>query len=168
MTYDHCAYLGLGANLGDRAANLREAVGRLDGSGSCVVMAVSSLYATSPVGIEDQPEFLNAVIRVDTTLSPGDLLDLCGSIENDMGRKRTIRWGPRVIDIDILIYDNVACNNERLTIPHPRMMERAFVLAPLAEIAPDVELVGGISAADAAGRIDGAGVRRVQDESWSR
>ena len=160
------AYLGLGANLGDRAANMRDALKRIDGD-ACRVTAISSLYAAAPVGVEDQPEFLNAVVQIETALPPTDLLALCGSIELEMGRERTIRWGPRVMDIDILLYNDVTLESEDLTIPHPRMMERAFVLAPLAEIAPDVELPGGVSAAEAAGSIDRSGVRVIQDRSWS-
>lgn len=146
---------------------MREAVKRIDGGG-CRVTAVSSLYGTSPVGVEDQPDFLNAVIEVETALSPDELLDLCASIEREMGRERTIRWGPRVIDMDILLYDDLALDSEGLTIPHPRMMERAFVLVPLAEIAPDVGLPGGVSAAEAAGRVDVSGVWVIQDQSWSK
>ena len=161
------AYLALGANVGDRRANLRAALRLLD-AGGCRVTKASSLYSTRPVGVEDQPDFLNAVIEVSTTLSPVDLLDLCNAIENEMGRQRTIRWGPRVIDIDILLYEGAAVDSDGLTIPHPRMMERSFVLVPLAEIAPDALVPGGMTAREAADSVGRDGIELFEDESWSK
>lgn len=160
------AYLALGANIGDREASLREAVRRLRESG-CKVTAASSLYLTRPVGVLDQPDFLNAVIRVQTTLTPHGLLKLCVSIEETLGRERTIRWGPRVIDIDILIYEGIALDDPELVLPHPRMIERAFVLVPLAEIAPELEVAEGLSARQAADRVDRSGVELAGNGSWS-
>jgi 2-amino-4-hydroxy-6-hydroxymethyldihydropteridine diphosphokinase len=160
------AYLALGANIGDREANLREAVRRLRESG-CKVTAVSSLYLTKPVGVLDQPDFINAVIGTETALAPHDLLRLCRSIEETLGRERTIRWGPRVIDIDILLYEGAVVDEPELVLPHPRMLERAFVLVPLAEIAPELELVEGLTARQAADRIDRSGVELAGDASWS-
>lgn len=147
------AYISLGANIGDTHGNLREAIRLLDEDLSCAVTAVSSFYETKPVGLEDQPDFLNAVIAIQTSLDPDQLLDLCHSIEAKMGRVRTIRWGPRVIDIDIIVYEGVEMSRDDLIIPHPRMMERGFVLIPLAEIAPDLKLPNGMTAKEAAAQI---------------
>lgn len=163
---EQTAYLALGANIGDREENLRGAVNMLR-MGGCDVIAVSSLYLTKPVDLIDQPDFLNAVICIKTALNSRDLLDMCRKIEQALGRERTIRWGPRVIDIDILLYEGVVVNEKDLVIPHPRMLERAFVMVPLAEIAPDIEVAKGLSARDAALRIDQTGVERTRDASWS-
>lgn len=163
---EHTVYLALGANIGDREENLRAAVRLLRESG-CDVTAVSSMYLTKPVGVTDQPDFLNAVIGVRTALGPLDVLRVCGRVEERLGRERTIRWGPRVIDIDILLYEGAAVDEEGLVVPHPRMLERAFVLIPLAEIAPDVEVAEGVTAREAAGRIDRSGVELAGDASWS-
>ncbi len=128
-------YLALGANLGDREQNLRVALSRL---GAFVhITRVSSLYETEPWGVQDQPWFLNQVAAGTTDLSPVDLLRRVKKIEIEMGRAEGIRFGPRPIDIDILFYDHVIQLSPALTIPHPRLHERAFVLVPLAEIAPD-------------------------------
>ncbi len=152
------AYLGLGANLGDRLANLREAVRMLDEHPSCRVTACSSIYETDPVGPVDQPDFLNAVIATETDLRPEELLDLVHSIENKLGRVRTIKWGPRVIDIDILLYGQLEIEADGLTLPHPELMKRAFVLVPFAEIAPGAR-IGGTEARQAAAEIDKTGMR---------
>ncbi len=156
---EETAYLGLGSNEGDRVANIREAIRRLENGGSCRVIDCSSVYETKPVGIIEQPDFLNAVVRVTTSLTPLALLDYCQAIEHSMGRVRTMRWGPRVIDIDILLYGRESLCTERLVIPHPEMLKRAFVLVPLSEIAPSIELTPGITATEAAERLDRAGVR---------
>lgn len=137
------AFLGLGSNLGDRKSNIREALDRLSRNSDIRVKRVSSLYETAPVGVLDQPDFVNAVAAVETNLEPLELLRAVLDVEASMGRVRNSRWGPRVIDIDVLLYDNVRMCTSELTIPHPRMMERAFVIAPLAEIAPDLDLPDG-------------------------
>jgi 2-amino-4-hydroxy-6-hydroxymethyldihydropteridine diphosphokinase len=155
------AYLGVGANLQDKVANVHKAIMMVDAQEGCAVSAASSIYITKPVGLEDQPDFANAVVEIRTTLGPYELLELCNRVEDEMERERTIRWGPRVIDMDILLYEDVNIDEERLTVPHPRMMERAFVLVPLAEIAPDLELPGGITAHEAAERIDRAGIIEI-------
>lgn len=152
------AYLGLGANLGDRLANLREAVRMLGEHPSCSVIARSSIYETDPVGPVDQPDFLNAVIAIETELSPEELLELVHNTENGLGRERTIKWGPRVIDIDILVYGQLEMQADGLKLPHPELMKRAFVLVPFSEIAPDVE-IKGIRARLAAEEIDRSGIR---------
>jgi 2-amino-4-hydroxy-6-hydroxymethyldihydropteridine diphosphokinase len=129
------AYLGIGGNLGDRRANLLAAVALL--RRSFEVFAVSSLYETDPVGYQDQRPFLNAALGMETLLPPRELLGVLLGVERDLGRERTFRNAPRTVDIDILLYGDLALDEDELTIPHPRMTERAFVLAPLAEIAPD-------------------------------
>jgi GTP cyclohydrolase-4 len=130
------AYLGLGSNLGDRKNNLAVALELL--MSNLVAEQVSSLYETEPVGYKKQPLFLNAVCRISTELSPEKLLHLAKKIETELGRTPSFPNAPRPIDIDILLYGNEVINNKELTVPHPRLTERAFVLVPLAEIAPDL------------------------------
>jgi 2-amino-4-hydroxy-6-hydroxymethyldihydropteridine diphosphokinase len=130
------AYIALGANLGDRDATLRKAVRRLASLGE--VVAVSSLYETDPVGYADQPQFLNAVLRIETDLSPNELMRALLTVEQEMGRLRTFRNAPRPLDLDLLMVDDVVVESPELTLPHPRLHERAFVLIPLAEIAPSL------------------------------
>ncbi|MGB9723302.1 MAG: 2-amino-4-hydroxy-6-hydroxymethyldihydropteridine diphosphokinase [Chloroflexia bacterium] len=129
-------YLGLGSNLGDRLANLRQALTRLAEVAS--IEAVSSVYETAPWGVRDQPRFLNAACRARTSLPPERLLEELQRIEQALGRRRGERWGPRTIDLDILFYDGQVLDTPELTLPHPLLHERAFVLVPLAEIAPEV------------------------------
>lgn len=136
------AALGLGSNLGDRQAHLAGAVRALDVMEGVSVSAVSSLWETPPWGIEDQPHFLNACVLIETSLSPIAVLDACLAIERDHGRERALRWGPRTLDMDVLYYDEIEMSEERLILPHPRMLLRSFVLAPLAEIAPG-KIIGG-------------------------
>ena len=130
------AYIGLGANLGDREATLREAVRRLAALGA--IAAVSSLYETEPVGYRDQPPFLNAVVALETACSPGALMAELLAIEREFGRVRSFANAPRTLDLDLLLVDDLLLETRELTLPHPRLHERAFVLAPLAEIAPTV------------------------------
>lgn len=130
------AYLGLGSNLGDRKENLARALRLL--SQQVVVERLSSIYETEPVGYKNQPLFLNVVCRISTRLHPVRLLQLAKEIEARLGRVTSFPNAPRIIDIDILLYGNKILNSEELTIPHPRLTERAFVLVPLAEIAPDL------------------------------
>jgi dihydrofolate synthase/folylpolyglutamate synthase len=154
------AFLALGSNLGDRAANLAEAVRRLSASPQIRVVAASSLYESAAVGYTAQPDFLNAVVRIATPCAPHELLALCLRIESELGRVRRERWGPRPIDIDVLLYDEVVLDEPALTIPHPRMRERNFVLTPLAEIAPTLTL-GGEPIVALAARLDASGLRKV-------
>ncbi|MGC9291621.1 MAG: 2-amino-4-hydroxy-6-hydroxymethyldihydropteridine diphosphokinase [Acidobacteriaceae bacterium] len=130
------AFIGLGANLGDRLANLQAAVRALAGHGT--VRAVSSLYATAPVGVEEQPEFLNAALQLDTALTPEALLGALLAIERSLGRDRSQSppKGPRTLDLDLLFYGDRVLGVPGLTLPHPSLHQRRFVLAPLAEIAP--------------------------------
>ena len=130
------AYLGLGSNLGDRKQNLAQALELL--SKNVVIEKVSSIYETEPVGYREQPLFLNAVCRISTELSPAKLLRLAKKIEAKSGRVSSFPNAPRPIDIDILFYDNEVLDDKKLTIPHPRLVGRAFVLVPLAEIASDL------------------------------
>jgi 2-amino-4-hydroxy-6-hydroxymethyldihydropteridine diphosphokinase len=132
----HLSYLSIGSNLGDRAKNLGTAIVLLAPKIQPVLQ--SSIYQTEPWGYSDQPSFLNQVIKVETTLEPLDLLIYLKEIESQMGRQETFRFGPRLIDLDILFYDELILDTPKLTIPHPRLYERAFILIPLAEIAPDL------------------------------
>src|SRR5262245_10369715 len=140
------AFIGLGANLGERERTLRTAIRRLAELGE--VAAVSSLYETEPVGYLDQPPFLNAVVRLETRLTPTELVRGLLAIEQDLGRRRTFRNAPRAIDLDLLLMDDLVVDSPLLTLPHPRLHERSFVLVPLAEIAPGVK--HPLFAADAA------------------
>jgi len=130
------SYLSLGSNLGDREANIASALKML--GQETQILKVSSLYETEPVGYKDQPWFLNCVCAMETELSPQALLKFAKAIERNLGRERTIRFGPRAIDIDILFYDGLILDSSDLVIPHPRLAERAFVLVPLKEIAPNL------------------------------
>ena len=128
------AYLGMGTNIGDREKNLRAAIDALTHLPKTQVEAISSVYETAPVGYLDQADFLNLCVRIQTGLSPHALLGACLGIEAAMGRERPFKNAPRVLDIDLLLYEGVQLATEELTLPHARMGERAFVLAPLAEI----------------------------------
>ena len=131
------AYLGLGGNLGDRLAALTEALALLDATPGMRQVSCSSVYETEPWGVTDQPSFLNLAAGFETTLSPPDLLAACKKVESQVGRTASYRWGPRLIDVDILLYGDAVVNlsTPDLQIPHARLAERAFVLVPLAEIA---------------------------------
>jgi 2-amino-4-hydroxy-6-hydroxymethyldihydropteridine diphosphokinase len=154
------AYLGLGGNLGDPAKSMGAALRMLDADPLSRVVAVSSLYRTPPWGKTDQPDFLNATAEVLTSHSPRELLDLCLEAEQRLKRVRQERWGPRLIDIDILIFGDKAVHEHGLEIPHPRMLERAFVLAPLAEIAPDL-MVDGQTLSNHLAILDTTGITRL-------
>lgn len=135
------AYIALGANVGDRAGALRQAVEKLRGVEGVTVLAVSELLETLPVGgPEYQPAYLNGAVEIETALSPYALLEVVAGIESQLGRNRQVeqRWGPRTCDLDILLMGECVIDTDELTIPHPRMAERAFVLRPLVDIAPDV------------------------------
>jgi 2-amino-4-hydroxy-6-hydroxymethyldihydropteridine diphosphokinase len=128
-------YIGIGSNLGDREKNCARAIELLRGKGITITKK-SSLYETEPWGIKDQPEFMNMAIAIETDLNPHELLALLQKVEVQIGRKKSYQWGPRLIDLDILLYDNIVIDEESLKIPHPLMHERDFVLRPLREIAP--------------------------------
>ncbi|MFT3868123.1 MAG: 2-amino-4-hydroxy-6-hydroxymethyldihydropteridine diphosphokinase [Nibricoccus sp.] len=154
------AYLALGGNLGDRREYLSAAVRALNSEPGLRVEKISSVYETAPVGVVDQPNFYNLVIEIATTLTPHELLAHCLAIEKKLGRVRAERWGPRTIDLDVLWYENVALEDSSLTLPHPRMKERAFVLVPLAEIAPAL-LLEGMSVEQLATRLDQSGLIKL-------
>ena len=129
-------YIGIGSNLGNREENCLRALALLSVRG-IIIRKRSSLYETEPWGVEDQPKFINMAAEVETELGPGKLLEAVKSVEEEMGRKEGYRWGPRLIDLDIIFYDDLVMDSPDLKIPHPLMHERKFVLMPLAEIAPD-------------------------------
>jgi 2-amino-4-hydroxy-6-hydroxymethyldihydropteridine diphosphokinase len=137
---EYTAFIGLGSNLGDRYQYLIQAVDLIADAPSLVLVSTSSVYETDPVGYEDQDLFLNMVIEVKTDLSAEQLLANCMRIEQKLGRKREIRWGPRTIDLDILLYNQENIETEELTVPHPRMLERAFVMVPLLEICSNINI----------------------------
>ena len=137
------AYIGVGANLGDRRATIERAVELLRAVPGVEVLAVSSLRETDPVGFEEQPRFLNGAVELETTLKPRELLDVLLRVERDLGRTREgPRFGPRTIDLDLLVYGDRRLDEPGLTVPHPRLHERRFALEPLAELAPELEIPG--------------------------
>ena len=154
------AYLGIGSNVGDMAAMLERAVTGLAATPGVSVLKRSADYRTPPWGKTDQPWFLNGAVAVETELEPHGLLDTCLRIEHELGRVREERWGPRVIDIDVLAYEGAAVNDARLVLPHRFVRERAFVLVPLAEIAPDL-VIGGERVVDALAKLDRTGIARA-------
>ena len=162
----HSAYVAIGGNLGDRLGVLAEATRRLHRTPHLRVVAASCVYETKPHGPAGQPDYLNAVLQVVTSLSPHDLLNECRRVETSLGRVRRERWGPRTIDLDILVYEGVALHEPELTLPHPRMLERNFVMAPLADIAPDLALAGE-SVRTLAGNLGSAGLRKLGPFEWS-
>ena len=136
------AFVALGANLGDPAATVTAAINALGTLPETRLLAASSLYRTAPIGLADQPEFINAAARLETSLPPEALLDALLALEQDFGRVRLERNGPRTLDLDLLLYDDRRLDSPRLSLPHPRLHLRAFVLYPLAELAPDLALPG--------------------------
>ena len=132
------AYLALGSNLGDRARNLQTAIDSLAAVPKVTVVAASSVYETDPLGGPDQGRFLNAVVAVDTELTPRELLGVAHNLEHDAGRVRVEHWGPRTLDVDVLLVGDSIVSEPDLVVPHPRMWERGFVLAPLHDVAPDL------------------------------
>ena len=156
----NAAYLGLGSNIGDKAATLAEAVARLAVTPGIRITARSADYRTPPWGDTDQDWFLNAAIGIETSLTPHELLEAGLAIEAAMGRVRERRWGPRVIDIDVLSYEGAAISDERLILPHRFVRERAFVLVPLAEIAPALR-IGPETVTEALAKLDASGIERV-------
>ncbi len=156
------ALVALGGNVGDVRDTLDRAVAMLCDGSDMRLRARSSDYRTPPWGVEDQPPFVNLAIAVDTSLTPHALLARAQAVEHALGRERTKerRWGPRPVDIDLIAYDDLALETPDLTLPHPRLFERAFVLVPLAEIAPE-RVIAGIKVRDALARIDAAGIEKL-------
>jgi 2-amino-4-hydroxy-6-hydroxymethyldihydropteridine diphosphokinase len=144
------AYVGLGSNLGDREGTIRRAVGLVGERPGIDVVAVSTLRETDPVGFEDQPRFLNGAVALEVDLTPRALLDELLAVERELGRDRAreARWGPRTIDLDLLLYGEETVEEPGLTVPHPRLVERQFVLEPLHELEPDLTLPDGRAVRD--------------------
>jgi 2-amino-4-hydroxy-6-hydroxymethyldihydropteridine diphosphokinase len=162
------AWLGLGGNLGDPQKAMASALQAIDADPRNDVVAVSSVYRTPPWGKTDQPDFLNAVASVETGLSPRELLDLCLEAEKGLKRVRAERWGPRTIDIDLLLFGDRTIEEHGLEVPHPRMTQRAFVLLPLAEIAPELK-IGVKTVTQFLATLDTKGIERVTaDGDWWR
>jgi 2-amino-4-hydroxy-6-hydroxymethyldihydropteridine diphosphokinase len=159
------AYLSLGSNLGDRAAHLRAALSRLESPPEVRVGAVSAFYETVPIGetAEPSPLYLNCAARLETSLSPLALLDWTQVVETAGERVRTYRWSPRTIDVDILLYGSVVLNTERLTLPHPRLFERAFALVPLQDLEPSLVFPDGTTLAE---RLQSPGVLAQELSRW--
>lgn len=157
------AYIALGANLGDPAAQVEAACGELARLPDSRLTARSALYLSRPTGYIDQPDFINAVARVMTRLSPRSLMAALLDIEARHGRDRAFKNAPRTLDLDLLLYDGLIMREPGLTLPHPRMAERTFVIAPLAEIAPDVQVPGCGRAADCLANLSMDGVQRLAD-----
>jgi len=130
------AYLGIGSNLGERLAHLQLAVDELAAADGVIVVGVSPVYETAPVGGPEQPDYLNAVVAVDTTLTAHELLRVAHAVETEAERVRTVRWGPRTLDVDVLLVGDERIDDPDLVVPHPRMAERAFVVVPLADLDP--------------------------------
>lgn len=164
---ERTVHIGLGGNIGDPRAAMQAALVALDASGAADITAVSSLYRTPPWGKVDQPPFLNAAAALKTSLDARSFLTLCLDTERSLKRERRERWGPRLIDIDILTFGEERIEKEGLSVPHPRMAERAFVMLPLAEIAPEL-MVNGERAQELASRLDATGIERLEGPRWWR
>lgn len=159
------AYVGLGGNLDDPAARIRRAFQALAALPQTRLAACSSLYRTAPVGYLDQPDFINAVAVLETRLAPLALLDALLGLEVDAGRERSFRNAPRTLDLDLLVYGDLRLDDPRLVLPHPRMSGRAFVLEPLAEVAPELEIPGLGKVRALAAACAGQGIERLTDSA---
>ncbi|MFP3841416.1 2-amino-4-hydroxy-6-hydroxymethyldihydropteridine diphosphokinase [Bacillus safensis] len=135
---NNTAYIALGSNIGKKETYLKEAVKKLHEHPEVQVELISSIYETTPVGYENQDDFLNMAVKITTSLRPEELLSLTQKIEQELGRTRDVRWGPRTADLDILLYNRENIETEQLVVPHPRMYERLFVLVPMSEICPEI------------------------------
>jgi len=155
------AYIGLGSNIGEPRRQLGIALQELGALPATRVTAASGFYRSAPMGYLDQPDFLNAVAQLDTSLAPEDLLDELQSIENRHGRERPFPGAPRTLDLDLLLHGNQSIASPRLTVPHPRMHERAFVLEPLTEIAPDIAIPGRGPARELLSACHGQNIERI-------
>jgi 2-amino-4-hydroxy-6-hydroxymethyldihydropteridine diphosphokinase len=158
------ALIALGGNVGDVRATFRKAIANICGMAQAALLARSSDYLTPPWGEEQQPRFVNACIDIETSLDPHALLFVLQKVERKFGRerKKEQRWGPRTLDLDLIAYDDVTLDKPELTLPHPRLFERAFVLVPLAEIAPD-RLIGGRRVSEALAKVSTADIERLPD-----
>lgn len=156
----HTAYIGLGSNLANPSTQVLQAMQAIDNMASTRVAARSGLYRSAPVGYLEQPDFINAVVKIETTLSPLELLHALLALEQQNGRTREFQNAPRTLDLDVLLYDDLQHHEHGLTVPHPQMHKRAFVLQPLLEIAPDC-MIPGVGSASAA-------MRNCQDQQLER
>lgn len=168
MSIPQIAYVGLGSNLAEPEEQLERAFLELGRLPHTRLLACSSLYRSAPVGYADQPDFVNAVVQVETTLAAPELLHALLDLEHRHGRERTFRNAPRTLDLDLLLYDGLICHEPRLTLPHPRMHERAFVLLPLVEIAPHCVIPGRGAAAQWLAGCAGQLVERIEqpEQLW--
>lgn len=155
------AFVGVGSNLDDPPAQVRAAFTALDNLPQTRVVARSSLYRSAPLGPQDQPEFINAAVELETHLPPEPLLDALQAIETAQGRERTRHWGPRTLDIDLLLYGGQVISTPRLKVPHPGLPQRHFVLYPLTELAPDLEVPGMGKVSQLAAMVEAEGIERV-------
>jgi 2-amino-4-hydroxy-6-hydroxymethyldihydropteridine diphosphokinase len=160
-TAEEEAFVGLGANLENPLQQVRQALSELDAIEHTRVIAASSMYRSVPVGYADQPDFINAVAKLRTGLSPRELLEALHGIENRHARRRSVRNAPRTLDLDLLLYGMLVAREEGLILPHPRMHERAFVLLPLAEIAPDTLVPGHAPVSQLLAQVDRSGVEKL-------
>jgi 2-amino-4-hydroxy-6-hydroxymethyldihydropteridine diphosphokinase len=161
------AFIGLGGNIGDPRVTMAAALAALDADPGVAVESVSSLYRTPPWGITDQPDFLNAAALLSTTLTPRELLARCLETEKSLHRVRDKRWGPRSVDLDVLLFGDFEIDEPGLELPHPRMMDRAFVLVPLHEIEPELA-VGGVRLRDRLEELGREGIERIEGPDWWR
>ncbi|MCW8905626.1 MAG: 2-amino-4-hydroxy-6-hydroxymethyldihydropteridine diphosphokinase [Sedimenticola sp.] len=159
MQHPAIAYIGLGSNLSDPVRQVRQALETLSTLPEVTLLKKSGLYRSSPMGPVGQPDYVNGVVQLETRLAPFPLLDLLQAIEQQQGRVRNERWGPRTLDLDLLLYGDLKMEGERLTIPHPGMAQRAFVLYPLQEIAPDLVIPGLGALATLVGQCPKQGLR---------
>ena len=154
------AFIALGANLGDPVAQLREAAQRLRDTAGLHSVQLSPIYFSAPVGVVDQPRFANAAVQLETSLSAHELLAVCHSVERAMGRVRTVRWGPRTIDLDLIFFGTLHLSDDVLTLPHPRWSERAFVVQPIYDLAPDL-VIDGVALSETLARLDRSDLQRA-------
>ncbi|WP_206610637.1 2-amino-4-hydroxy-6-hydroxymethyldihydropteridine diphosphokinase [Marinomonas rhizomae] len=158
------AYIGLGSNLKNPVAQLDRAIDTLKKHDDLKNLRVSSIYGSKPVGPQDQPDYINAVARLDTLLSPIELLDLLQSIEQSQRRVRERHWGPRTLDLDLLLYGQETIQLPRLTVPHPFMLERGFVIKPLSDLAPDMLLANGKTVTEQLQQLDTSDLVFIKEE----
>ncbi len=144
------AYIGIGSNLGEKEKNINMALKLLEIPAEIRILKVAPLYSSAPWGYTEQDWFLNTVAEIETVLPAKELLQKLLQIEKDLGRVRTVQWGPRTLDLDLLLYGDITMNTKELVLPHPRMAERAFVMVPLADLNPDLKVAGGKTAKELA------------------
>lgn len=161
MTLYHTTYIGLGSNLESPANQIKSALASLEALPHCQHVQCSPWYSSLAVGPGEQPDYINAVVRLETQLAPVDLLHQLQAIENKHGRQRSIRWGARTLDLDLLLYDNVSINTEELQLPHPEINNRNFVIYPLYDLAPELILPNGQKLSDVASQLSMAGLHKI-------